>query len=202
MQSDSSKLPPFFTECPDAYIFVEITQSEEEIRIAALEERVRLLEEANAYVRALLLRKEDELLGVRAALEAERQRYVRDEALYRRPGKRSVELAESVALNTGMEPLLDETDYDEPTEPGYIYVLKSATGLYKIGRTANPTSRLYSLRCADPTIEPVLFVLTRGAVTLEAALQARHESSRMRGEWFALKASDIEQIKAAWTKCA
>jgi hypothetical protein len=141
---------------------------------------------ATAHLGEQLARKEAEL----AALLAAR----RGTAGMQKSGVQSVA---SVTDTLGVEPVLDLNEYPHD-EPGYVYVIHSRTsGLYKIGRSSSPTQRIKTMRTADPTLQPVLIVLTADAPLLEGTWHARLVDKRGRGEWFNLTPKDIAQLEGA-----
>lgn len=79
---------------------------------------------------------------------------------------------------------------------GYVYLLRSEDGEYKIGQSKNPAKRakyinyahrrvtlLWSLKCNDPT-------------TTERAMHVRFREYHITHEWFDLPNSAVEWIKA------
>lgn len=80
--------------------------------------------------------------------------------------------------------------------PGYVYLLQSPTGAYKIGRTINPANRLKTFTVKLPfEVEYICTIKTPDMVALEQELHARFASKRINGEWFALNDEDIAYIK-------
>lgn len=83
-------------------------------------------------------------------------------------------------------------NYNSPTK---IYVMiDKNTGLYKIGRSKNPTIREKTLQSEKPTIELMLY--WSGFVNDEKILHDKYSDKRVRGEWFSLNYIDIEDIKS------
>lgn len=79
---------------------------------------------------------------------------------------------------------------------GYVYLLQSTTGAYKIGRSINPHNRLKTFEVKLPfEVEYVCVIATDSMVALEAALHGRFADKRVNGEWFALTPDDVEYIK-------
>jgi hypothetical protein len=84
----------------------------------------------------------------------------------------------------------------KPT-PGYVYLIKSPTGAFKIGRTKNPADRLKTFSVKLPfEVEYVCLIPTSDMHGLEADLHGRFTSKHVNGEWFALDATDVDAIKA------
>jgi len=83
-------------------------------------------------------------------------------------------------------------NYNLPTQ---IYVMiDKNTGLYKIGRSKNPTIREKTLQSEKPTIELMLY--WSGFTNDEKFLHEKYRDKRVRGEWFSLDYIDIESIKS------
>lgn len=82
------------------------------------------------------------------------------------------------------------------TFEGYVYLLKSPTGAYKIGRTKDPTNRLKTFEVKLPfEVDYVCVIQSNDMYGLEADLHAYYADKRINGEWFALTSDDVEQIK-------
>ena len=67
------------------------------------------------------------------------------------------------------------------------------TGLVKIGRSTDPRVRESTLQSEKPSIKLLFFAPAPAA--LERQLHARYDDKRVRGEWFRLDPSEIEQIR-------
>lgn len=77
----------------------------------------------------------------------------------------------------------------------YIYVIKdaSASGYYKIGRTNDPRRRIGRFEIILPFTIHVMFIIPcEDDKSLELALHHRFAKQRVNGEWFKLKASDLQ----------
>lgn len=86
---------------------------------------------------------------------------------------------------------------DRKKQSGYIYLITSKDGLYKIGLSKDVMSRIKTLGVTLPfEIEPIHTIKTDDMVGLEKELHSRFESKRIRGEWFALETDDVEYIKS------
>lgn len=80
--------------------------------------------------------------------------------------------------------------------PGFVYLVRSTTGYYKIGRTKNPDSRIKMFEVKLPfEIELEVLIPTIDMNRLEAELHLRFADKRGQGEWFALTPEDVEYIK-------
>jgi hypothetical protein len=80
-------------------------------------------------------------------------------------------------------------------KPTNVYVMiDKNTGLYKIGRSNNPTRREKTLQSEKPTIE--LLFHNSGFHFDETALHRKFADKRVRGEWFKLDADDLSEVKS------
>lgn len=80
---------------------------------------------------------------------------------------------------------------------GYIYLLQSVTGAYKIGRSKDPDDRLKTFEVKLPfEVSYVCTVETADMYMLEKKLHQLFEHKRINGEWFSLNDKDIAAIKA------
>jgi hypothetical protein len=80
-------------------------------------------------------------------------------------------------------------------QPG-VYVIKSQ-GWTKIGYASDVARRLHDHRISNPRgFEIITVFLTDQPAELERTLHARFAARRKRGEWFALSATTLEQLKA------
>ena len=78
---------------------------------------------------------------------------------------------------------------------GYTYILRGYTGLYKIGTSINPKSRISDLRRMNPG--PLdLVALINGGRNMEAELHRSFSHCRCHGEWFRLSDAELETIRA------
>jgi hypothetical protein len=80
--------------------------------------------------------------------------------------------------------------------PGFVYILKSDTGHYKIGRAIDPENRLRTFGVKLPfKVEYELLIPSDDYIKLEAELHARFHIKHVSGEWFALVPEDIEALR-------
>ncbi len=80
--------------------------------------------------------------------------------------------------------------------PGYVYLVRAASGLYKIGRAADPGERLRELACGSPDeLRLVHAIAAADCVELETRLHRRFALQRVRGEWFQLDAVDVAWLR-------
>lgn len=81
-------------------------------------------------------------------------------------------------------------------QSGYVYLIKSTEGYYKIGRSKKLQERITTLGVQLPfDIELVHNIHSDDYTQLEIELHELFEPKRIRGEWFALSPDDIEYIK-------
>lgn len=79
---------------------------------------------------------------------------------------------------------------------GYVYVLATPIGAYKIGRTAFPDNRLRTFAARLPfAVEYFCLISTDDMITLENELHRFFAHKRTNGEWFALTETDLAYLK-------
>jgi hypothetical protein len=79
---------------------------------------------------------------------------------------------------------------------GYVYILRSETGHYKIGRTTNPEDRLTTFSVKLPfRVNYELVISSDHHRQFEIELHKRFADKRIDGEWFALTTEDIEALR-------
>jgi hypothetical protein len=84
----------------------------------------------------------------------------------------------------------------EKLDKGYVYLIQSPTGAYKIGRTKHPEQRMKTFGVQLPfEVEFLCMIETTKMRLLERELHEKFESKRVNGEWFALEPSDVDYIK-------
>lgn len=80
---------------------------------------------------------------------------------------------------------------------GYVYVLKSDAGEYKIGRTNNIESRIKAHQSQYPFRVSILSIIkTDDMNKLESELHNLYENKQIKGEWFNLDENDVAYIKS------
>lgn len=80
---------------------------------------------------------------------------------------------------------------------GYVYLIQSPTGAYKIGRTIDINRRIKTFHVKLPfEIEPICIIKTENMFVLEAQLHIKFALKRLDGEWFKLTTEDVEYIKS------
>lgn len=85
-----------------------------------------------------------------------------------------------------------------PKKQQYTYLMSGAPGLYKIGWTANPKSRISKMGGQAYPVMYVCLIETDNGEVLEKELHAQFASKRVRSqaEWFNLSDDDVEYIKS------
>lgn len=80
---------------------------------------------------------------------------------------------------------------------GYVYLIKSSTGHYKIGRTGNLNNRLRTFSVKLPFEVEFVHVISAGdMMATERQLHQYFASKRVNGEWFSLTDDDVTIIRA------
>lgn len=78
------------------------------------------------------------------------------------------------------------------TATAYVYLVHHPeSGAYKIGRSADPRTRLAQLAPKSACLELVATIMTTDSVWLERAMHLTFAHRRIRGEWFALSDDDV-----------
>lgn len=84
-----------------------------------------------------------------------------------------------------------------PTPAGFVYLLRSSSGYYKIGRTKDPNDRIATFAVKLPfEVEYEHIISCSDMMEMERSLHARYADRRVNGEWFDLNAEDIAYIKS------
>jgi hypothetical protein len=79
--------------------------------------------------------------------------------------------------------------------PGHVYLMADSTGLYKIGHSKDPSSRVKSVTSRANPVTLICQIASDNAVYLEYELHERFHDERVSGEWFALSPESIDYIK-------
>lgn len=80
---------------------------------------------------------------------------------------------------------------------GYVYLVRSVSGYYKIGRTKNPNSRVRTFGVELPfEIELEHVIPCADYIAAEKQLHQRYADKRLNGEWFALTDGEVVEIKS------
>ena len=83
------------------------------------------------------------------------------------------------------------------TRPGYVYVLRSPTGAFKIGMARNPENRIETFSVKLPfEVEYEILIKTDDMRGLESQLHRRYAEKHINGEWFALTENDLVELRA------
>ncbi len=93
--------------------------------------------------------------------------------------------------------LQTDTSYRRKRTPdGYVYLIVSPEGHYKIGKTKNPENRKKTFEVKLPfRVEYVCVIKADDMDTLEKELHARFSDKRINGEWFSLNPEDVAYIQ-------
>jgi len=98
-------------------------------------------------------------------------------------------------------PPTDKSKSINKTRTGYVYVLNSDSGFYKIGRTLKPTSRIKTFSVKLPYMVTYRLVIkSDDYVQLEKDLHERYSDVRVDGEWFNLTPQDIVDLQEEYQK--
>lgn len=82
------------------------------------------------------------------------------------------------------------------TDEGFVYLIESPDGYYKIGRTKSPNNRRRTFEVKLPfPIDYICTIATGDMYKLESRLHERFADKRVNGEWFALSPEDVDYIK-------
>jgi len=88
-------------------------------------------------------------------------------------------------------------NYDLKCDIGYVYILKSDSGLYKIGKTHNLQARIKTIKTSSPSeieVERVFKSINCGEA--EKELHDRFSAFRKTGEWFQLEQEELDLIES------
>lgn len=79
--------------------------------------------------------------------------------------------------------------------PGYVYILSSDNGLYKIGKSKDPKGRINTLKTASPVkIELYRLFMSSDMDDAEAMLHYMFSDFREIGEWFRLSEKELQEL--------
>lgn len=85
----------------------------------------------------------------------------------------------------------------ERLQPGYVYLIKSSTGYWKIGHSKTPENRMKTFGVMLPfEVEYEHLIPTTNMFMAETILHTKFSDKRVRGEWFSLTDDDVIAIKA------
>lgn len=92
--------------------------------------------------------------------------------------------------------LIESVPRTKPGRAGFVYLVQSSTGYYKIGRTSDPNNRMKTFSVKLPfEVSYACVIETVDMKTLEQSLHEQFAGKRVNGEWFALDAADVEYIR-------
>jgi hypothetical protein len=80
--------------------------------------------------------------------------------------------------------------------PGYVYLMADSAGLYKIGHSKDPSTRLKNVTSRANPVTLICQIASDNAVYLEYELHERFHDERVSGEWFALTPDCVDYIKS------
>lgn len=80
---------------------------------------------------------------------------------------------------------------------GYVYLVKSVSGHYKIGKSINPHDRIRTFGVKLPfEVEIIHTIKSLQYHALEKFLHAKFDDKRVNGEWFNLSDDDVDYVKS------
>jgi len=83
-----------------------------------------------------------------------------------------------------------------PIETGYVYLLKSPTAFWKIGKTKNPVDRRKTFSVKLPfEVHYAHLIYCHDMNKLEKEMHIIFKKKRVDGEWFSLNEDDVRWIK-------
>ena len=83
-----------------------------------------------------------------------------------------------------------------PIETGYVYLLKSPTAFWKIGKTKNPDDRRKTFSVKLPfEVQYAHLIYCHDMHKLEKEMHIIFKKKRVDGEWFSLNEDDVRWIK-------
>ncbi|MGC6468557.1 MAG: GIY-YIG nuclease family protein [Chitinophagales bacterium] len=98
-----------------------------------------------------------------------------------------------------IKPSFSGPEETEELEECHVYLMKdTSNGFYKIGVSNKPEYRERTLQSEKPTIELITsksYPSREMALAIEKAMHNLFEKKRLRGEWFKLSSSDVNQVK-------
>lgn len=83
--------------------------------------------------------------------------------------------------------------FRQSKERGFVYLMRSGNGYYKIGISKNTTHRIYNLRRQFPIeIDIVHKIASNNYRNVESFLHKKYEHKKAEYEWFKLEPEDIQ----------
>jgi len=84
----------------------------------------------------------------------------------------------------------------EKSNYGYVYLIRTPLGVYKIGKTKSPQKRIKKLGVQLPfEIDVIHLIRSDNYTKAEAALHDKYKNKRVNGEWFNLSDIDVKDIQ-------
>lgn len=106
------------------------------------------------------------------------------------------ELPPYLSIRQETERIIKQKQENKECVGGFVYLLKSSNGYYKIGYTNNIKKRLHDIGIKVPfKIELIHKIKCSDARRLESELHSQFSSKRVNGEWFNLSQEDVNYIK-------
>lgn len=107
----------------------------------------------------------------------------------------SIYLVADAAAQEYLSKRSDPRRFSKP-KAGFVYLLKSTSGFWKIGKTKNPDNRLKTFGVKLPfEVEYEHLIPCEDHNAAEYSLHQRFEANRVNGEWFDLSPDDVAYIK-------
>lgn len=110
-----------------------------------------------------------------------------------------------IAIHKRLHPPSPPINPSKPTkvimpDPGYVYLIQSPTGVYKIGRAKNPDNRMETFSVKLPfEVAYIHLIPCENYRHSERQLHIRYADKRINGEWFDLTPEDVAWIKSIET---
>lgn len=79
--------------------------------------------------------------------------------------------------------------------PGFVYIISEGTEFFKIGWASNVKQRLKDLQIANPRRLQIVKQIQSTNKKDEKIIHYKYHDKKVRGEWFELDSSDIEEIE-------
>lgn len=105
-------------------------------------------------------------------------------------------LADDLLMDYRRRQWASKTTFYKPRETrGFVYLMESDIGLYKIGHSVRPKDRLNKLRAQSPINIKLLHTIKYAdRFAAELMWHKRFASKRVKGEWFKLDADDVKSF--------
>lgn len=113
---------------------------------------------------------------------------------------RSAIVQQAIDIVTGKIPhphRVERKKLERKIQKGYIYLLRSEQGHYKIGKSKDVPNRTKALGTALPfKTELIHTIKAADMVAVETQLHERYAHCRLNGEWFALTVEEVAEVMA------